>query len=221
MSFVWRLLCDLLLVCVLLGITLISGLVRRDLAERWCDGSLDSAVLSPLEALPVQVGYWEARGMAPAPAPSEHFSGSYAVHRQYMHRETGHRIDVRLFVGENGGIWDHDLQHLAQHFGCDPSFELQSAAVTTRGFRETFWKIDLRGANDRLGVLYAWSDGGAWTAARIPGITFARRAYLYRLEMVVPDVSPPPDPGLQHRFFIDLLAAVRECLVEAPLQRLP
>jgi len=197
-------------VCLLAAAAAAHGL-RTD---RWGPSPDLRAAAARLADLPA-AGDWEGAVVEtdPAQAAATHAAG--IASRRYTHRYTRAEVDVLVLCGRPGPVCVHtpDVCYTAA------GYTMGEARSRDAGAGDTAWVADFRKPGptpETLRISWAWSDGGAWTAAASPRTEFARARVLYKL-YVVRRVPPGEDPaaGPDADLMKHLLPALRAHLAES------
>ncbi|MBI2480395.1 MAG: hypothetical protein HYV60_17690 [Planctomycetia bacterium] len=210
-----RFILDFVLLGNAIALSILSGHLHRELWRHWYVAPGSSTEVPHLESAPEEVGDWK---LVERRVPN---AESAAVECCYANVETSQRIVVRLSAARFGKVWEHDLERTAIRHGYWRAVDFRRTIVTNSDGIDSFWKADLENSDSWGLALYAWSDGGRWTASPLPGITFAKRSLIYKLEIVVDNARSLAPFELERDFLKDFLPAIRECLPEAPTLRLP
>jgi hypothetical protein len=176
-------------VAVLIAVTIASGAIAGVLGNRW-GAPVDLAEAGArIDRFPDRIGEWEVQSAAPFDEPvREMLECTGSTDRRYRHRQTGAVIDVALQVGPPGPTAVHtpDVCFSSQAYtvqGPRKQMRLDGSAAAA----DTFWEQSFQAKSlegERLEVVYAWNDGGRWTAAERPRYQYAGRPLLYKMMVV-------------------------------------
>ncbi len=199
------------------ALTLLSGAVYGHVSQRWGSPEEAEAAGALLAAFPSDIGEWRLETEEVLDDRSQGLLRCQGqLHRNYVNRRTGARVDMYLVLGPAGPISVHQ-----------PEICFKSQAYSQRSGREltpvadgdTFWSLtfdpsstNVHGAVTR--VFYGWSDGAEWTASKDARFEFAGQPYLYKLQVsaqlpLSSDISTY-DPCLE--FLKAALPACRSCM---------
>jgi Protein of unknown function (DUF3485) len=178
----------LILLALGIGITGTAGLVCGRISQRWGPVPDLLAAAQHLKSFPSQFGDWQLLDETPIPdAVVQTLSCAGYVNRQYVHRQSGATVSVAVTVGPSGPISVHtpEICYSSRDFVVAGDRK-RTTLMDPQGLPDSFWHVSFRPnglSADQLRVYYAWSTGGAWTAADSPRIAFAGRPLLYKLQM--------------------------------------
>jgi hypothetical protein len=173
---------------ILATLTIASGAIAGVLGNRWGTPPTLAAAAKRFVHFPDNLGPWQLEKSEPfEPGIAEMLECAASTHRVYRHRETGKAIQVALHVGPPGPTAVHtpDVCLSSQDFEQLHAPERIQVLSSTRG-GGTFWKAGYRartleGAAAHL--VYAWSTGDGWVAAKRPRIEFVGHRLLYKLQV--------------------------------------
>src|SRR5262245_10801512 len=173
-----RVLCYATAAALLTGSAVWYGL----LTDRWGPSPDRQAAAAKLAGLPAVVGGWEGRPVELNARMLAAADVTGHVARRYVHRGTGQEIMLLILCGRPGPVAVHTPDVCYQGAGYSPGPPEKRAAAGG-----TFWTAQFARTTappDALRIYWAWSDGGAWTAADNPRVAFARSPALYKLYAV-------------------------------------
>jgi len=178
-------------IAVLLAGTLGAGALHGRMTRRWGMGTeAQSAAERLLMALPPEVGNWQLRHESPLTAEVLNVLQCPAhISRVYEHQQTGDVATVAVLLGPPGPISVHTPEICYSSRDFSLSGERRKIGISIPGGAEHgLWELPLKTNNVHaasLRVLYAWSAGGAWEAARHPRFGYAGLSHLYKLQVAV------------------------------------
>jgi hypothetical protein len=178
-------------VVVLLAATLGAGALHGRLSGRW---GLEATAQSAAERLtpdfPTAFGNWQQ--IAELPMQDEVVGilqcPAY-ISRRYKHEQTGDIATVAVLLGPPGPISVHtpEVCYSSREFSI--SGERRKVTVNApQGREQSFWELPLKTNNvhaSPLRVLYGWSAGKNWEAARYPRFGYGGLSHLYKLQVAV------------------------------------
>lgn len=207
---------------IVFAITAASGALAGGVSNRWAVPADLVAAGEKLEHTPNKFGDWELRAAKPFDPPVvEMLQCVGSTERTYQNIRTGAMVQVALFVGPPGPTSVHtpDVCFTGANFAM-----LRGATQTTvrprRGSGGTFWDAAFQSQGlegETLRVLYAWNDGGRWSAAKRPRIDFAGSPLLYKLMVVSrvePDQITAEEGEICREFLAQFLPALDSALVK-------
>lgn len=203
---------------VVLGLTLMSGLVQGRLRGRWGIKADMAAAASRLESTPAKFGEWDlAASQTLGESTVKMLECAGYLCGTYRNRATGDQVNMFVLLGPTGPISVHtpDICYSSREYTIVGARE-KTAVRDSNGSGAEFWKLTLR-SNDLeaslLRVHYAWSDGSAWTASDNPRFQYAGRPLLYKIQVAGPAseaAAEAEDPG--QGFLRDFLPVLQKHL---------
>ena len=212
----------LLSVLLLLGLTVVSGLVQGYASSRWGPPDSSLAAADQLAGLPEQFGPWQ---MEKSEELGEQVTQmldcvGYA-YRTYVDQQTGDAVKMVVLLGPSGPTSVHDPEICYSGSGHTVLADRKRVTIDTEdGNRGEFWSVTLKSKDvgaALLHIYYGFSTGGSWQAVDNPRITYAARPYLYKIQ-VAADASPDNEEhpkDVCYRFLQDLIPAAAIHLVES------
>jgi hypothetical protein len=184
-------------VALVLGVTVGAGVTHGLLTNRWRPRPSMVIAARRLERqMPQRIGNWVLRGEEELKADVQetlHCAGF--VWQRYEHVETGDRVSVFVVLGPHGPIAVHTPEICFSSSDHQAQGERQVVRIEdVQGNKHELWDLYFK-ANDveasDMRVMYAWSSGGAWQAAKSPRYDYAGAPYLYKIQLS----GPPPADG--------------------------
>ena len=176
------------LIVLSIALTVLSGVLRGMVDQRWgmVDGMADAA--ARVEALPEEFGDWKAVRVAPIgedAAKMLRCAGSTV--RTYVHKQTGQSVSLIFLVGPAGPLAIHtpDVCYGSNNYTAVES-RRQKTIRDVNGNEHPFSVITF--AENELGqrllrVYYAWNSNGDWLAPSTPRTAFAGLPMLYKVQV--------------------------------------
>jgi hypothetical protein len=207
---------------VLLISTVGAGWLHGSFTNRWGlrrDASLAADLLQ--EASLSTVGNWRLHHDVPfTPDVLKMLQCPAHISRVYEHQQTGDRVIVTVIIGPPGPVSVHTPEICYPSRDYKLNGERRKIAVE-RPERKTdaFWEVPLRSNIDGtvVRVIYGWSSGTYWEAARGPRYSYGALPHLYKLQVAVPvnavAATTDFDPGQD--FLKSFLPHLQPSLVEA------
>jgi hypothetical protein len=175
-------------IAILIGLTLLSGVVHGVLDGRWSQPENLMEQGSRLEQLPDAFGDWElveSKGLAKGASEILRCFGS--TNRIYRHRDNHNlTVNVAIMFGPRGPIAVHTPEVCYDSVGTEQLADRQVETVSTVQNRHELWSVPFsrRNATNDFEVWYAWSDGGNWQAVKQP--RFWMTETLYKIQLAGP-----------------------------------
>lgn len=173
---------------VILGLTLLSGIVHGVLDGRWSHPRNLIAVGSLLDDVPERAGNWilvDDRSLQPKVAEMLRCYGSLV--RVYENEQSGARVNVAVMYGPRGPIAVHTPEVCYSSVGTKQAGATRRETIAVESERHAFWEVQFRQDNapdPNLDVWYAWSDGGNWEDSDYPRIWLTEN--LYKIQVAGP-----------------------------------
>ncbi len=135
------------------------------------------------------------------------------VNRSYEHSITGATIRMSIILGPSGEIAVHTPEVCFSSRQYEEPGERQSVAIECQdGSKGEFWTNEFQPRDKINGrpirVLYAWSTGGTWMAAKGSDLRFSGQPYLYKIQLSV------ADEAVGRNFLRDLIPVAKRYLIE-------
>lgn len=186
-----------------------AGVVRGLWVGRWSAPEAFQARLERLNRIPLRIGDWTGRDVAPEAHTYERAGVAGGIMRRYQD-SAGRAVMLLLVCGRPGPTSVHTPEVCYAGLGYDAIGE--RSLVGGRGDRSTdsFWTVIFRKRDtptpEFLRIFHAWSEGKAWQAPSNPRIAFSGAGALYKMYVVRSmdhlDSEPQADPCL---LFMDAL----------------
>jgi hypothetical protein len=218
-----------LAICGLLAVagTVAAGWSQGRLTNRW--GPQPDAALAADRLnvpLPQQAGNWRLEREQPfADAVVRVLQCPAHISRVYVHEQTGDFATVAVIVGPHGPVAVHtpEICYSSRDYSiAGPRKEAQIRDAA--GESHTLWDLSLK-ANDldgnSLRVLYGWSSGTAWEAAKHPRFSYGGLPHLYKLQVAVTVQSDATGFDPAEDFLTQFVAQLQPRLVEASRHSAP
>jgi hypothetical protein len=173
---------------VVLGLTLLSGIVHGVLDGRWSQPTDLIAVGSLLGDVPDRVGDWklvEDRELQPNAASLLRCYGS--IVRVYRNEQSGATVNVAVLYGPRGPIAVHTPEVCYSSVGTEQVGPTRREEILVGSERHRFWEVQFSRDGDpkpSLNVWYSWSDGGNWKDSDYPRIWLTEN--LYKIQVAGP-----------------------------------
>jgi hypothetical protein len=193
------------------ALVLAAGAAYGHYARRWgAPPDLDAAA-QRVVSMPKQIGNWhldQEEEMSAGTIQMLECAGY--VNRRYVDTTTGESVSIAVIVGPPGPI----AVHTPEICYSSRNYKLARERETTRlvapdGKAHQFWNTGFssRGARaEGLNVLYAWSAGDEWIAAKSPRFEFATSPALYKLQIAcLQNESEDSGKSANIRFLKELL----------------
>jgi hypothetical protein len=212
-----------LAICSMLAVvgTVAAGWSQGCQTNRWGPAP-DAALAADRLSLPLpeQAGNWRLEQEVPfSDAVVRILQCPAHVSRVYVHEQTGDSATVAVIVGPPGPVAVHtpEICYSSRDYSiAAPRKETQVADST--GQSHAFWDLSLK-ANDlnanSLRVLYGWSSGSSWEAARHPRFGYGGLPHLYKLQVAVTSNSEGTGFDPAEDFLTQFVAQLQPRLVAA------
>lgn len=194
-------------------LTAVPAFLQGRFLNRWGEPPNLRVAGQQLHQLPRQLGGWQSaadqRPLSEAVCRElglvEHF------HRQYVHSESGERLDVLLMVGPSGRLVRHPPEvcyanRANQQVG--GAFPLEIAIESIKHqFKLLHFRQISQPVQSDFWVAYAFATNeGSWTAPKSPRMAFGGAPVLYKLQ-VLTEVSEQGDHEEVSDFLEKFIAA--------------
>ena len=214
-----RVLPTILLIGAAVGLTVIGGILHGRISHRWGPGRalLDAGQI--LKRFPRHVGPWQMReSFELSQGVIDQLECAGYIDRRYMHRQTGASVRVALMVGPAGPMSVHEPEVCYDSAG----YRLAGRRTKTTigdpgnmGPQSQFWTVTFESPDvdkSTLRVRYAWWNGQRWEAPEHPRITYAGRAFLYKIELaaLLPRGADPEQDDPSESFLAEFVSAFRK-----------
>ncbi len=184
-------------IAVILGLTLLSGVVHGYLDGRWTKSEDLIKVGQQLKNLPDACGDWtlvESSELKEDAAEMLRCYGSEV--RKYQHQKNQALVTVALMFGPRGPIAVHTPEVCYDSIGTKQVRPRQADSIRTKkGTRHQLWSVQFSkepNPEPSLDVWYAWSDGGAFEARKHPRFWMTENLYKIQLAGPVGDEAQRP-----------------------------
>jgi hypothetical protein len=185
-----------LAVALLLAGTLGAGAMHGQMSGRWgLRETGQQAAEQLLMGLPSEVGNWRLRHEDKlAPDVVKVLQCPAHIIRVYEHQQTGDVATVAVLLGPPGPISVHtpEICYSSRDFTISGDRRTVSISANS-GANHAFWELPLKTNNVHatpLRVMYAWSAGTQWEAAKYPRFEFGGLSHLYKLQVAVTKAGP-------------------------------
>jgi hypothetical protein len=175
---------------LLLAATLGAGSLHGRLTGRW--GLNSNAALAAeqlLSGLPAEAGNWRLRHESELdPEVVKILQCPAHISRVYEHRQTRDVATVAVLLGPPGPIAVHTPEICYSSRDFQVTGERRKVTIRGAGGEHSFWELPLKTTNvhaESLSVLYGWSTGSLWEAARYPRFGYGGFSHLYKLQVAV------------------------------------
>lgn len=192
------------------ALTVLSGVLRGVIDQRWGVSEEMQAAALRVESLPEQVGDWKATHITVLDEEAANMlrcAGSTV--RSYVHAETGEAVSLIFLVGPAGPLAIHT-----------PEVCYGSSNFTTVEARKRKLIKDVKGnehpfsfitfSENKVGqrlqrVYYAWNRGGKWMAPDSPRTSFAGIPMLYKVQVATNAIGGETEMDAAEKFLRDSL----------------
>ena len=188
---------------VVIGVTIVGSVIHGRLSGR---GGTNEKMIKAAELvrqLPKQFGDWETREEQELNERAQELLDLAGyVSRTYANQLTGEQVDVIVMVGRSGPLSVHtpevcyssrDMEMLGKPerrvivAGGEQKEEgAAEVAASESDGGDHFWKVAFQEKDlsaDRIGVWYAWSDGGTWQAPNQPRFSLSGVPLLFKIQV--------------------------------------
>ena len=169
------------------ALTLANGVIHGRLTDRWGDKrDLMPLAAARLAEFPEDFGDWR---LVEAHPFGEYVLGILQcagyVNRSYVNEKTGQVVNLAVIVGPFGPTSTHtpEICYSSRDYKVRETAQRVSLPSAPQS---ALWAVTLQSSAvhaDVIRVLYAWSDGGPWSAPDQPRISYAGRPYLYKIQV--------------------------------------
>jgi hypothetical protein len=203
--------------------TLGAGWLQGSLSDRWGPRpSAEIAADSLRRFPPSDVGNWRVRREVPlAPDAAQMLQSPAHIVRVYEHQQTGDSITVMVLLGPPGPIAVHtpEICYSSRDYTVDGERRVYSVKGASGG-EHTLWDLALKANNlegQSLRVLYGWSSGTHWEAARYARFAYGGLPHLYKLQLAIPtsSISKSGDFDPAQDFLANFIPQLQRSLVDA------
>jgi len=177
-----------------LALTVLSGIVRGRLDQRWGISPEMSEAAERVHSIPSQLGEWTAReltGLSDETVNMLRCDGN--VVGQYVHRTNGGHASMVFMTGPAGPLAQHTPEacYGSNNFSIHEKTK-QIVVEDLAGQKHDFSVVTFKenNAGDRLlRVYFAWNRDGEWVAPASPRTSFAGVRHLYKIQVATNDIS--------------------------------
>jgi len=181
---------------IILGLTLLSGIVHGYLDGRWSHQEDHIAVGSLLDNVPEQVGDWELVERQEMNQDAAELLRCFgALVRVYKNEKTEAVLTVAVMYGPRGPIAVHTPEVCYDSVGTKQVGPTRRESIVAGAERHGLWSVQFRKEPDpdpSLDVWYAWSDGGNWKDSDYPRFWLTEN--LYKIQVAGPVGVEPQRP---------------------------
>ena len=173
---------------VVIGLTLLSGIVHGYLDGRWTRSDSLIGQGSMLANLPEQIGDWkltDASELEPKAAQLLRCYGSTICN--YQHRQTGVSVKVAIMFGPRGPIAVHTPEVCYTSVGTQAVGVRRLETIAVDDNKNSLWSVQFAvdsSPDPTLEVWYGWSSGEAWEARDQPRFWLTEN--LYKIQVAGP-----------------------------------
>ena len=205
----------LLLIVLCVSLTVLSGVLRGMVDQRWGMGEAANEAAVRVEALPDQLGKWKAVHVDELDEEATKMLRCVgSTVRNYVHEDTQESVSLVFMVGPAGPLAIHT-----------PDVCYGSANFTTAEQRQQRMLKDVNGdehpfsvitfEENKMGkrllrVYYAWNKGGEWAAPDTPRTSFAGVPMLYKLQLATNSIDGATNVDAAEKFLIENLSALKD-----------
>lgn len=203
----------LLVLCV--SLTILSGVLRGMVDQRWGVSEEMEQAAQRVEALPEQIGNWNANQIQSLDADAAKMlrcAGSTV--RSYVHTKTGEAVSLIFLVGPAGPLAIHtpEVCYGASTFTTVEPRQ-QTVITDVNGGEHPFSVITF--AENRVGqrlqrVYYSWNRDGKWVAPDSPRTSFAGAPMLYKVQIATNAVGKNAEMDAAERFISENLSVWKD-----------
>lgn len=195
-----------------IGLVILGGILQGSLSNRWGVSENVKEIGGRLSTIPLQLGVWQAdKNQEIDELSLKLLECEGYILRTYVHQSTGEKVNVAVFFGPKGPIAVHTPEVCYSSKNVVPTSERVAKSNDYDGMNNEIWRLGFVTPGierDKLNVAYAWSDGGAWTAAVNP--RFWRTDYLYKIQTATPVIGNKQDTT--DEFFRAFLPELRKVM---------
>ncbi len=203
----------LLILCV--SLTVLSGVLRGMVDQRWGLGESAQAAAIRVEGLPEELGKWKATHVEELDDEAKNMLRCVGnTVRNYVHQDTKQSVSVVFMVGPAGPLAIHT-----------PEVCYGSANFTTAEQRQQKKIKDVNGdehpfsvitfEENKMGkrllrVYYAWNKGGEWVAPDTPRTSFAGVPMLYKIQLATNSIDDSTNMDAAEKFLMENLSVLKD-----------
>lgn len=166
---------------IILGLTLLSGIVHGVLDGRWSQ-SLDLIEIGGrLDGISEQFGDWELSEREQLDEGAAELLRCYgSIVRVYKNIKSGAEVNVAVLFGPRGPIAVHTPEVCYDSVGTKQVGPTRRETIVADAERHGLWSVQFRrdpNPDPSLEVWYAWSDGGNWKDSDYPRFWLTENLY--------------------------------------------
>ena len=181
---------------VVIGLLMTSAVVHGSIDGRWSANKDLKQQGSKLTTLPEQCGDWElSANLEMAPNALEQLRCYGWDQRQYRSKTTGQIITVAVMFGPRGPMAVHTPEVCFDSVGTQQTRDRRVETVSTGNADHKLWSVEFasrESPDDRFESWYAWSDGGAFHASKLPRVWMT--SSLYKIQLSGPTGNGADQP---------------------------
>lgn len=188
---------------IVIVVTIVGGVLHGRVSGRAGTNEKMMQAAERVLQLPKQFGDWETREEQELNERAQELLDLAGyVSRTYSNQLTGEQVDVILMVGRPGPLSVHtpevcyssrdmtmlgepERRAIGSKSDDAKKEDDQSANRSGEGVHQ-FWKVAFQEKDlsaDRIGVWYAWSEGGPWLAPNQPRFSLSGAPFLYKTQI--------------------------------------
>lgn len=203
-----------------LTLTLLSGLLRGYIDQRWGASETMQRAAAKTTEFPKAFGAWKLvnddGGFRELDPDSTNMLRTEAsLVGRYQHRETGQQVLMIFMIGPAGPLAQHTPDVCYASMNYELIDDRRGVQIRDRDNQEHAFSVascrERRPGGGLVRVYYSWNQQGRWRAPAIPRTAFAGVPMLYKIQVSttdVPEENGVPDAGEQ--FLRDSLPALQE-----------
>lgn len=172
------------------ALLLVDGVVYGRWTDRWGNGQAVEDAVTQLEQIPLRIGGWQAKPLAPAGAHAAQAGCAGFWVRRYERQHDGAVVDVLLACGRPGPLAVHtpDICYTGSGYVQAEAVGLYTADAAEGAAPATFWQTRFNKPEAlvpvSLRLLWSWHTAAGWHAARNPRLEFAGAPVLHKLYVI-------------------------------------
>ena len=181
---------------VVIGLLMTSAVVHGSIDGRWSAKIDLKAQGAKVTTLPEIAGDWK---LVARPEMDEQALRILQCHgweqRQYRSDSTGQIITVAVMFGPRGPMAVHTPEVCFDSVGTQQTRDRRVETVSTGNADHKLWSVEFaskESPDDRFESWYAWSDGGAFHASKLPRVWMT--SSLYKIQLSGPTGNGADQP---------------------------
>ncbi|MDA9840526.1 EpsI family protein [Rubripirellula sp.] len=181
---------------VVIALLMTSAVVHGSIDGRWSAKTDLKAQGQKLTTLPEVAGDWR---LTSKPEMDESALRILQCHgwdqRQYRNEITGQIITVAVMFGPRGPMAVHTPEVCYDSVGTLQTRDRRVESISTGSNDHKFWSVEFSrkdSPDDRFESWYAWSDGGAFHASKLPRVWMT--SSLYKIQLSGPSGNGADQP---------------------------